>query len=115
MESGYENNIKLLKSSLNSLDHQVKLHDSRIEIFEVCKSNPIGILHPRIGLSESSLTWYDVIRNPVQEMKDFDNFLRHERTFISESSFAIVVVVVVAVVTVVTVVVVILTFVLNIL
>ena len=38
-----------------------------------------------------------------------------ERTFISESSFAIVVVVVVAVVTVVTVVVVILTFILNIL
>jgi hypothetical protein len=86
LESGEESNNKLLKSSLDSLDRQLKLQSYRIEIFQSCKSNPMGILHPRIGLSESSLSWYDVIRNPViQEMQDFDNFLRQERTFTSGS------------------------------
>ena len=80
LEKFTEEDYNKIKLEIKSLKQKIKFQNLRIEVFQSCNSNPMGILHPRLGLSEFSLSWYDVFRIQLGEMKDFDNFIRKERT-----------------------------------
>lgn len=67
---------KLLKKINEAPENQAA---EMVQIYKYCCQNPLGVLHPTIGLNENSLSWYPVIKPVLDEMEQMNQFLFKER------------------------------------
>ena len=72
--------IQILRDKIQEVEQDEESRELQSEIYSHCCKNSFGFLHPVIGMSDTSLEWYKVIKDMVPQMKHLDEFLKRERT-----------------------------------